>query len=177
MLFFTPAWMHGDAEEDALAAYETHLQAIGRGLPIRVLDFIRTVSLHDGRIQRVCYGRGSPLVMLLRCGDVQAGYYDLELTYHGLSLAKSDLRCLAGICLAPAEELLYDEFDLVGDMVVHRILFSSLREVSLVFRQMDHRVASASSRDFDRGVDDLEGIDAAQRGAAADDRPQAGDRG
>ena len=177
MLFFTPAWMKGDAEEEALAAYQTHLQAIGRGLPIRVLDFIRTVSMHDGRIQRVCYGRGSQLVMLLRCGDVQVGYYDLELTYRDVSLGKSDVRSLAAICLAPAEELLYDEFDLVDDMVVHRILFSSLREVSLVFRRMDHRVASASSRDFDRGVDDLEGIDAAQQDAAADDRPQAGDRG
>lgn len=162
MLFFTPAWQHGDSEEDAVAAYETHLQAIGPKLPSRVLDFASTVSLHDGRIQRVCCGPGSSLVMLLRCGDVQVGYYDLELTYYGLSLAKSDLRCLAGICAALTEELLYDEFDLSGDMIVHRILFSSLREVSFVFREMDHRVASASSRDFARGVDDLRSIHTAQ---------------
>ena len=175
MLFFTPAWMSGDCQEDALSAYAARIQVIGRNLPAGVLHVIRTVSLHDARIQSVRVS-GARLVLLLRCGDVQVGYFDVELTYRDLSFAMSDLGSLPAVCAEPTEELLWDEFDLVGDMIVHRILFRSLREVSLAFRDMDYRFAPAVSRSFERGVDDLRSILAAQQDAAADDRPQAGDR-
>lgn len=160
MQFFTSDWLKGNSVDDAPGAYRDHLLAIAPRLPGRVLEFTRTANIHDGRIQRVSYKAGGEMAMLLRCGDVQVGYHDLELTYHHLCLARSDLRSLAAICLDPAEELLYDEFDIKDDLVVHRILFSSLVEVRYVFATMDYRMSPTASREFVRGVDSLDGLDA-----------------
>lgn len=160
MQFFTSNWMKGYSVDDAFDAYRDHLLAIASRLPGRALEFARSVSIHDGRIQRVSYKAGGDMVMLLRCGDFQVGYHDLELTYHDLCLVRSDLRSLAAICLDPSEELLYDEFDIEDDLVVHRILFSSLVEVRFVFATMEYRMTPTASREFVRGVDSLDGLDA-----------------
>ena len=158
MLFFTPEWARGESANDAVLCYDEHLRALEGGLPDHVLDLARTISLHDGLIARVRYDPKGTMNVRLRCGDLQFGYCDLELTCRELSLGRSDLRCLPGICAAPAEELLYDEFDLVDDLIVHRLLFSSWREVSFVARDLAHRVVPVGSRSFEREADELTGI-------------------
>lgn len=171
MLFFTPQWAHGESSHDAAAAYQRHIDSLAKKLPQPALDLHRTTSLHDARIQRVSYPRTGPMVVLLRCGDLQVGYRDVELTYHGLSLDESDLRCIHAILATPTEELLYDEFDLAGALVVHRLLFTSLGQVTLVFRDFTYRSTAVRSRDFDRGVDDLSGLPAGHRDVPADTQP------
>ena len=160
MMFFTPAWLRDEPPQDAIAAYATHLQAIAPSLPSSLLDFARSPSLHDGRIQRV-YGKGADLTMLLRCGDLQVGYCDVALTYRRVCTSNSDLRLLPSICADDQDELLYDELDIDeldidSAQIVHRLLFGSMREVSLVCGELHHRVTPARSRAFERGIDELD---------------------
>ncbi len=142
MDYFTEAW-HGDTSEKAdevLGAYRQHLAGIVPRLPPSVRELASETNLHDGRIRRVVLD-GDTLLMELRCGDLQDGYFDLDLSYEQAVLSGSDVEALRGLAGAKNAEALYDEVDVEAPgAFVHRILFwlwrdgGSYQEVTIRFQ-------------------------------------------
>lgn len=84
--------------EDADEAYRRHLAGLRGVLPDRVLDLVDSVWTHDALVARVDHDRElRRLRLVLRCGDVQAGYYNLVLTYKDAELLPEDDLVLARI--------------------------------------------------------------------------------
>lgn len=154
MRFFTPAWLRGEVERDALQEYERHLLAIDASLPESARAIARGPSLHDGLIRQVLRDEvGQEFVMRLRCGDLERGYEDIDLTYIGTNASACRLTELRAIAGDGQAELLYDEFDLLATRMVHRLLFTGDREVAIVCRDLRVRREAVGSRAFDRQPD------------------------
>lgn len=136
MQFFSRAWQAGDlTEEEAEAVseryYREHLPAIASRLSpaLRELAEHRAASgeilgIHDALIRRSVVNRSrGELRLELRAGDLQVGYYDLDLIYDRVDFARSDWAVLRQAGSAERVELLYHEIDLTTDeWFVHRIL-------------------------------------------------------
>ena len=101
----------------------------------QLLRYHKQISLHDGLFRRVIADRNArKLVFELRCGDLQAGYYDLDLTYLGVEYATLDVVALAGLVRDRQTEILYDELDFDGaNKYIHRILFHPAGEIAITF--------------------------------------------
>ena len=148
MKYFTSAWARGELEDEAgtaFADYKKHLASLLPKLPPDVLTLATNSNLHDGMLlQNVLDTEQATLLLTLRCGDLQVGYFDLELHYlHVLSPPATE--GLAKLVANPSRgdlhhsESLYDEVDIEGDVFVHRILFYTRRtyhEVTVRFRQL-----------------------------------------
>lgn len=92
MKYFTPEWHgFGDADLDlsaeeeqaVVAAYRQHVAGLLPSMPPELRDLVQgRISLHDGVVLDARLdGAAKELRLLLRCGDLQVGYYDLELRY------------------------------------------------------------------------------------------------
>lgn len=153
MRFFTRAWLNGDltdAEFDAsLEEYQQHISLIVNKLPETLARFAVTVPLHDGWVLRVVTGDVLNAVRLvLRAGDLQRGYCDVELSYSGVSLFSTtpDVDEIAG----------NDEFMIVADEVdicqsagifEHRFMLSPHGAMVVRFSEFEYRVSSVAEPD------------------------------
>ncbi len=71
--------------------------------------------MHDGLVLDARLGdAGKELRLLLRCGNVPDGYFDLELRYGGLSEPRPNALQLEELVSLTAEAL-YDEFERTED--------------------------------------------------------------
>lgn len=134
MNYFTPAWHSGDlddASDCAFEDYQRHLAGLLPGLPPEVQTLATSINIHDGLLWAA---KANPeqesLRLVLRCGDLQVGYFDLELEYKATVSAEltEALRNLSVVRLNQPltpypTEALYDEVDREGEFLVHRILF------------------------------------------------------
>lgn len=122
----------------AMREYHSHLAALAPSLPPAVLDLATERNLHDGLIVSGTLLLGlRTLRMVLRCGDLQVGYYDLELEYRGIDMAALDIDGLAAIVRSPSHELVRDEVDAIrGTTFVHRLRFHPEGEIELRFESL-----------------------------------------
>jgi hypothetical protein len=168
MKFFTRAWAVGelsDAESnEIIAAYERHLDDVVPSLPASIRCLARELTLHDGLVRRVIYDRaGRELRMELRCGDLQIGYFDLDLWYLGAILDHADVAALQSAARDTKTEVWYDEVDLSGDgAFLHRVLFYPGRECEIMFRSLGLRLIPRADRSLPAFLDRyIEGIEPA----------------
>jgi len=162
MKYFTAAWASGelsDAEEDAVVpAYEVHIEALTPQLPETLCSLATDVNLHDGLIRRIAIERSAArLTIELRCGDLQSGYFDLDLRYSGVDMNSLDTSMLRELAGNEAAEVLYDEVD-SDDVYIHRMLFwvgrekqrDPYRELEIRFSTFDLLQVSCLNRDIDQ---------------------------
>ena len=136
MKYFTPAWHRGDldneASDRAWGDYQRHLAGLLLDLPPEVQTLAASVNIHDGLLWRAEADPEQGLLRLaLRCGDLQVGYFDLELEYQQVDFAPELIKALRRLSVVKLEqpstpypnEALYDEVDRNDAFVVHRILF------------------------------------------------------
>jgi hypothetical protein len=156
MKFFTRQWhaggLPGREAEKVPQAYADHLKSLLPRVPPALLALAQNVNLHDGRIQQVRFDRAACVITLeVRCGDLQSGYFDADLTYEGIDLTNSDLSELRTIAHDPRAEILYDEVDAgFRGQWVHRILYWPYREVCIQFGALRLHVEPRSTREFTR---------------------------
>jgi hypothetical protein len=133
------------------AVYEAHVESLVPPLPASALRIVREVSLHDGLLRSLSHAQ-STLELSFRAGDQQQGYFDARLRYTGAELTRESEQFLRDIVGDREVELLYDEFDAVGDdkRWVHRFLFWPYHEVAIQFGALDLEVTPADRR-FDDG--------------------------
>ena len=81
--------------------YARHLESLRGILPANVLALAKLHGIDDGLIVRVRYNREQRhLTLILRCGHLQMGYYDLIITYQDAVLSARDEWTLAKIARA-----------------------------------------------------------------------------
>ena len=156
MRFLTPAWARGDHSDEECeaieAAYRVHRSALLPSLPPAVRSFaeVANATIHDGRLREVVLDRSAlTLALLLRCGDLQQGYFDLDIIYLGIRLQVLDVSTLAALARDSRSEALYLEIDCGdGGTWIHRWLWTRDRELDIVFTGLEY---SRQAR-HDRGL-------------------------
>jgi hypothetical protein len=137
MRFFTREWPSGLLSEELWRSvsvqYDRHFRNFLPKLPETIAQLGTTISIHDGLIQSAAVDqRTKELHLLLRCGDLQVGYYDLNLHYSGVQFGSLDLATLAAVARDSQVECLHDELDMDENSVyVHRILFTPTGEITI----------------------------------------------
>ena len=157
MRYFTQAWQTGsltDEQHDAsLAANGARIEEIKPQLPPDLKKLATyEINLHDGLMRRITLDRpAGTLTIGLRCGDLQVGYFDVDLAYADVDLKMLDPDVLKAIATDPETELLSSEIDLAQrGRFVHRMIFWSrpTREIEVEFRGLRLLTKLRPSREF-----------------------------
>ncbi len=141
MRFFPPGFRTGDLDVDARqqhAAYLEYLRTLRPPLPPDALDLSRTVNLHDGLLRHYHVDKHAGTVNLrFRAGDLQVGYFDLDLHYLEATVDPASDALLRRAVGDRLGELFDDEFDAAGASAwVHRFLFRPDREATVKFGEL-----------------------------------------
>jgi hypothetical protein len=134
MRFFTKEWLSGeltDAAFDAVpTAYHLHLAMLQLPLDVSTLT---TVDIHDAVLLAIQHEpQSAQLTLLFRCGDLQRGYFNLNIKYSGVVLDEETLSVVYK-AMQTQDEFLYDEVDRLDDHFEHRFILSSHNEVRVSF--------------------------------------------
>ena len=77
------------------------------------------------------------LSLALRCGDLQLGYFDVDIRYSGVILTPQQLKVLSCRAYDRSTEILIDEIDTQADgRFVHRLLFWPDNELGIIFSDL-----------------------------------------
>jgi len=138
MRFFTPEACDTFDEIEPFRlvneAYRRHLDSLRGTLPANVLELSEPSGMEDGLVVRVDHDRDQHLLKLvLRCGHLQMGYYNLELTYIDAEILPEHDAALATIARSTKTQtdhrcdLAYHEVDAAEDgKIEHRLIFFAL---------------------------------------------------
>ena len=154
MKFFTREWLTSELKdeefESVVPAYNRHLVKIAPSLTPNLHNFVKTVNLHDSLIRRFVVDYTELMLGLyLRCGDLQQGYYDLDIRYKDIQIDKAVVDTLVMAALNEKTEILYDELDITGDnKYIHRMIFYPDYEISIKFQDLEYEQIKQSNRDF-----------------------------
>lgn len=128
MKFQSPSW--DDSPEVWAAfrqAHERHLEKIRGVLPEHVLELATLPGLEDGLIVEYCYDKKKRLLhLVLLCGDLQMGYYDLIITYQGAEITPEHEKTLTHLAQSIDEHICLHRFevDITEDnQIEHRLEF------------------------------------------------------
>ncbi len=128
MNYFTPEWHSGYVDEHPGKKYREHLVPLLRQWPSYVRLLANSINLHDGQLRKFAWNIDEATLFLrLRCGDLQVGYFDLDLHYSGVLFSQADWASLLTLSASKSSSALYDEVDEDNGRFVHRILFISYR--------------------------------------------------
>jgi hypothetical protein len=112
-------------------AYRRHVDGLRESLPPHVLELTQPSGMEDGLVVRVDHDRQQRVLRLvLRCGDLQMGYYNLEVTYIDAEILPEHDIVLATIARSTKTQrhhecdLAYHEVDAAqGGRIEHRLIF------------------------------------------------------
>lgn len=137
----------------AFERYSHHLEQLQGILPARVLELATLPGVDDGLVVQVKHDRARALLTLvLRCGDLQMGYYDLRLIYEGASITPADEHTLARLarrtkCPYDGPDVAYHELDAAPEGgIEHRLLFHRGYEFSIRCRALRWEQVSLPDR-------------------------------
>jgi len=139
-----------------LAAYKRHLEGLRGLLPDEVLALAVLPGVDDGLLIEVHHDRAlRTLQLILRCGDLQMGYYDLRLDYEEIDLPSQTAWTLARIARTTTSDgrhqhdVAYHEIDRSEDGGIdHRLLFHPGVVVTLRCRSLHWRTIAQPDRNF-----------------------------
>ncbi len=114
------------------------IEQTARVLPPSLATLAREISLHDALIRRVvAHLEQNSLRFDLLCGDLQVGYFDLEILYRNVDWDCLDQEALARRARDQRTEILYDEVERIADSdYEHRILFWPEDEIAIRFSDL-----------------------------------------
>jgi hypothetical protein len=132
--WFTREWTSGVLSEEewgrAVPAYRRHVERI-RPLLVARADDLLDVNVHDGEV--LDFSVAEPdFTLTLRIGDLQVGYEMATLIYRRARLLIPSPTDVDDV-LSSGVEALYDEVDVLGDELVHRVLLWPTGEVHIAF--------------------------------------------
>lgn len=157
MKYFTREWCHGNVSEEEsdriVESYWSHIDRISERLPDKLVVLAKEVSLHDGLIRRIYLDSSSKHLELdLVCGDLQVGYFDLELKYEGLEIEDYFPTLLDAIFKHTKIEVCHDEVDIDNsNRIVHRTIFYPEYEIELVTDSLTYSKVPREEREVAPG--------------------------
>ncbi len=154
MKYFTEEWAYGDMSDAMVdktcSDYLQHIENLLPFLPKSIAILARDTNLHDGLIKHCIINYSEcNMNLVLRCGDLQVGYFDLNLSYLGVDFKKSNILNLRKLTKDPNTGIGYDEIDKIRtNIFIHRILFWNYKEIEIVFSSLELERIPKSCREF-----------------------------
>jgi hypothetical protein len=146
--------MEPDQCAAVVADYQLHISRIASNAPASIRGFASIANFHDGLFDSLSLDGDQVLRASILCGDLQVGYYfiDLELVDADVrSEYPDDLeRILRGV------EVLYEEFDERDGGYELRVLLEERGEIVFKFTSLNWSRRPASPEDRDRISDRAE---------------------
>ena len=156
MRFFTREWHAGKVSDieanSASTTYAAHIETLLPKMSATVRALAQSINLHDGRVRKISFDISNrTLIVAMHCGDLQTGYFDVDLVYADVDVRTSDLSEVDAIASDTEAEALYDEVDVSPDgQWIHRVLFWPYREICIVFAKLGLRLEPRENREFRR---------------------------
>jgi hypothetical protein len=158
MKFFKKDLYIGNLSEKELEGrfsnYQEHLRTIEASLTHNLRKFFKTENIHDGLTRSMVIDRAAARIQWnLRCGDLQVGYYDLDITFQNVTVSDSFVTHVRKVINSAEAELLYDEIDLtVGGNFRYGILIFCAKhvyeEIEFEFSDLNFSHINCSGRTF-----------------------------
>jgi hypothetical protein len=150
MKFFTRGYRDWtDDEYGAVArAYHQYVNSIADRFPAEVMALYR-LDLHDGLFLTVAADeRAQTVSMRLRCGNLQVGYFDVNVGYEGAAIVETETGDVLAVVHDPEAEILYDEVG-IGETRAfeHRLLLWPRGELTICFDRLSVETTSVASRE------------------------------
>lgn len=149
MKYFSRKWaleMEDDEQKDIRDDYWQHIASLTPSLPLAIKKLSR-LRLHDGLIRWVIFMKGKKQLQIsLLCGDVQNGYFDLDLIYSGIQIKYFNINEFAKLSRDRRTQLLYDEIDIYRKRYIHRILFYPDGEIEIRFEKLHIKKTERTDR-------------------------------
>jgi hypothetical protein len=147
--FFTREWTNGalPAEQAAAVpgAYWSYVANLGLPPTAAALSY---VNPHDAYVLAVEHESARAcLTLRLRCGDLQRGYWDVHITFSGVTVRPNVLRILRRATRPSKFEVLYDEVDRADDQFEYRFTLAPEGEVSILFQAVQVTMSAVASRE------------------------------
>jgi hypothetical protein len=148
MKHFTSDWFFSRlAEEDMekiAVQYWNYIDSVFEKLPFALKILAKSVNLHDGNvIASALEEKSHTLTLELFCGDLQSGYFLLQLIYTGISEDSKNFERLEKFTEVHAAEL-----EAVSNGFSHRLLLSSGSEVEIKFLDVSLQVYTKTAKDY-----------------------------
>lgn len=156
MRYFTKDWCYSvlnDKQiEEIKLEYERYINAIYPTLPFVLKLFTKTIHFHDGVIKKVLFSQDLKFLILEGLfGDLQAGYFVLEIKY--IRVSPLDIDLLYSTFDEQKVEVLSDEIECISDnRYAHRFLFSTNNEFEIVFEDIKMSITSIDAKHYARNV-------------------------
>jgi len=147
---------YGRHEDDrpldaACKAYRDYLATMAPAWPERIRALAELRGVDDGLVVEVHHIRSlNRLILVLRCGDLQMGYYDLVLSYDGAEISPEHELTLAQIARSDSE-VFEQELEVAEDgRIVHRLMFHPGDWFAISCRELDWTSISRPNREIPR---------------------------
>jgi hypothetical protein len=152
MKYFTKEWCFSDLNDreidKRLVSYKDYISKIYEKLPFALKALSRNLNLHDGRLMKVIFNQKENALLLEGIfGDLQSGYYFLELKYIGISGLSTEL--LASCFRDQEIQVLSDEIEFISqNHFSHKFLFSTKRDIDIQFNDLQIGMRNAMPKDY-----------------------------
>ena len=147
MKYFTNDWFFSRLSEEDMEKlveqYSNYISSVFEKLPFVLKMLVKSVNLHDGIIVTSSLEEKNVLALELFCGDLQSGYFLLNLSYAGISEDSRNLERLERFAEVHAAEL-----EVVSDVFCHKLLLSSGSEIEIKFSDVSLRICSKTAKDY-----------------------------
>lgn len=156
MKFFTKSWHLGrlsNKESRAIPLkYQKYFEKILSKFSKEIKSDLTKTNIHDGLIDRCIFDSAKKNFHLaLICGDLQRGYFKIELCYQGVDGIKDLFRKVNLLVKDIRTEILFDEFDLEENKYIHRILFwPNYSEIRVRFKKLNLKTISKKNRSLSK---------------------------
>lgn len=154
MKYFTEEWCFGKIKDSEIRRisknYLAYLDEIYKKLSFPVKLLAKQINLHDGIIEEFKYYQKSAMLILKGSfGDLQVGYFSLQLKY--LGIIDLNLNQLSSLCKEKKVEILRNEIELLpNDCYTHRIYFSVKKELEITFQNLEIEITCLDKKNHSR---------------------------
>lgn len=152
MKYFTKEWCFSDLDdheiEKRLTSYRNYISNIYKNLPFALKLLAKNINLHDGRLMKVSFIQDENLLLLNGIfGDLQNGYYFLEIKY--VSISGLNTEELTSIFKDQEIVILSDEIEFFSDnFFSHKMLFSTKKDINIQFKDIQIVIRNATPKDY-----------------------------
>jgi hypothetical protein len=150
MKYFTNDWFFSKLSDDDIeeisGRYWGYIDCIFEKLPFTLKVLSKYVNLHDGVVVESNFNKEKHVLKLeLFCGDLQSGYFLLQLHYNGISDQSKNLEKIENfleICADELEMIDHNHFN-------HRILLSNSIELQIGFSDISINIINKKPEDYE----------------------------